>query len=73
MLACLHSPLRRTVALKVDEVLTPGTVRLVPGEGMPHSKHPGQRGDLLVHCEVGFPRRLSEEQRQAIRRALPAQ
>ncbi len=56
--------------LKVDDVLSPGTVRLVPGEGMPHAKHPGQKGDLLVTCDVVFPKHIPEDRKQLIRRAL---
>lgn len=46
------------------QVVTPGYVRTVKGEGMPKSKQPGQKGDLrivfevqvkLEHILLGFP------------------
>lgn len=42
------------------------------GEGMPISKYPGTKGNLLIKFDVVFPRNLSESQKQQIRAALPA-
>ena len=36
----------------VQQVVTPGYVRVVKGEGMPKSKQPGQKGDLRIVFEV---------------------
>ena len=34
------------------QVVTPGYVRVVKGEGMPKSKQPGQKGDMRIVFEV---------------------
>lgn len=44
--------------------------KVVRGQGMPISKEPGKRGDLLVHLEVAMPPPLSEAQKKAVRSAL---
>jgi len=35
----------------------------LPGQGMPISKHPNTRGDILVKFEINLPSNLSTEQR----------
>lgn len=49
----------------------PGSVQTFPGHGMPISKKPGQRGDLLVEIKVKFPNSLTTAQKQKIKEALP--
>ena len=34
------------------QVVTPGYVRVVKGEGMPKSKQPGQKGDMRIVFDV---------------------
>ncbi|KXS09380.1 DnaJ-domain-containing protein [Gonapodya prolifera JEL478] len=50
-------------------VVHPGQKITLRGEGMPNSKT-GQRGDLVVTIEVEFPKRLSQEQKDAVKKAL---
>lgn len=47
-----------------------GTTTRVAGEGMPISKTPGKKGDLIVEWTVEVPSRLSDEQRRKLRAAL---
>ena len=45
------------------QVVTPGHVRVVKGEGMPKSKQPGQKGDLRIVFDVQvclLPARLQD-------------
>ena len=60
----------RTVTAKVAAVAGPAVEKVVRGEGMPVSK--GGKGDLRVRFDPVFPKSLTEEQRTAIRAALPA-
>lgn len=53
-----------------DSVVTPGSERRLAGEGMPVSKSPGQKGDLVVKFDVTFPAALSEAQKQKVRAVL---
>jgi len=58
----------RRLSVKVDYA-KPGDVKVVAGEGMPISKSPGTKGDLIVKFDVRFPARLSDSQKAAIRQA----
>ncbi|XP_049849668.1 dnaJ homolog subfamily A member 4-like [Schistocerca gregaria] len=55
------------------EVISPGDVRSIQGEGMPHSKNPKLRGNLCIIFDVKFPPRmsLSPASISAIHNALP--
>lgn len=46
----------RTLKVPLKEAVTPGYERVVKGEGMPISKTPGTKGDLLIKFEVQFPK-----------------
>lgn len=41
-------------------VVGPDSEDVIPGQGMPISKQPGKRGDLLVSYNIKFPRTISE-------------
>ncbi|KAA0166686.1 hypothetical protein FNF27_07056 [Cafeteria roenbergensis] len=62
----------RTLSVACNEVLSPGYEKRVRGEGMPISKAPGTRGDLVLRFEVVFPSHIPEDKRDLLRRALPA-
>eukprot|EP00004_Rigifila_ramosa_P023060 TRINITY_DN6416_c0_g1_i1.p1 TRINITY_DN6416_c0_g1~~TRINITY_DN6416_c0_g1_i1.p1 ORF type:complete len:350 (+),score=78.33 TRINITY_DN6416_c0_g1_i1:155-1204(+) len=61
----------RTVSVPLrDQVVSPSSTKIVSGEGMPISKQPGQRGDLIIKFTIEFPRRLTEQQKELVSRAL---
>lgn len=60
----------RKLSVPVTEVVAPGATKTLRGEGMPISKSPGSRGDLVIKFEVAFPAHLSEEKKRAIRSLL---
>lgn len=60
----------RTLSVPVTEVVSPGAAKTVKGEGMPISKSPGSRGDLLIKFDVTFPRRLTDDQKRQLRAIL---
>lgn len=45
----------RVLRLPCPEVVSPGYERRLGGEGMPISKNPGSRGDLLIRFKLVFP------------------
>ena len=61
----------RALSVPVHEVASPSAEKVVPGEGMPLTKHPGQRGNLRIRFEVLFPRQLNDGQRAILRQVLP--
>ncbi|CAI0462718.1 unnamed protein product [Linum tenue] len=60
----------RTLSVPVTDIISPGYELVVPREGMPIAKEPGNRGDLRIKFEVKFPTKLTTEQRAGLKRAL---
>uniref|UniRef100_A0A7N0T4E9 J domain-containing protein n=1 Tax=Kalanchoe fedtschenkoi TaxID=63787 RepID=A0A7N0T4E9_KALFE len=47
----------------IDDIICPGYVKVIRGQGMPRSKQQGVRGDLRIKFLVEFPTDLDDEQR----------
>lgn len=62
----------RTLSVPVNEVISPGYLKTVPGEGMPISKSPGSKGDLLIKFNVVFPSYIPESKKTQLRSLLKA-
>lgn len=60
----------RTLSVPVNEVVSPGYLKTVPGEGMPISKSPGSKGDLLIKFNVVFPSYIPESKKTQLRALL---
>lgn len=61
----------RVLDLPITDVVHPGFTRTIPGEGMPFVDEPGsRRGDLIVEFVIEFPRHLTPESKELVRRAL---
>lgn len=58
--------------LKVENKnpINPGHVIRFPERGMPISKRPGHKGDLIITIKVEFPSKLTDAQRKAIEDAF---
>ncbi|XP_018610141.2 dnaJ homolog subfamily B member 1-like [Scleropages formosus] len=61
----------RTVAVTLQDVVQPGMKKRVPGEGLPLSKSPETRGDLVLEFQVLFPDQLEHGAREVIACVLP--
>jgi len=57
------------VEIIVDGVTECEDIKRIPGEGMPRRSGKGF-GDLFITFEVDFPKTLSEEQKNTIRKVL---
>jgi len=58
----------RSISLpSTGAVIKPGK-HTIRGEGMPISKTPGTKGDLVVDVQVKFPVRLNDSQKDQVRR-----
>eukprot|EP00775_Hariotina_reticulata_P009080 gene9080-9250_t len=53
-----------------DEIIQPQSTKIIRGEGMPISKFPGQKGNLVIKFDVVFPRQLNSSQKEQIRMLL---
>ena len=60
----------RIISIPVNDVVYPGYELKVAGEGMPITKSPGTKGDLILRFDVAFPTSLPKSSKQLIRQAL---
>lgn len=60
-----------TLTLSLEEIVNPNTVKVLSGHGMPISKAPGRRGDLIVNFDIKFPTELAPACKELITSALP--
>lgn len=54
------------------DIVTPGMVVRIPGEGMPRTSDPSQRGDLHVQYSISFPRSLDASTRAMVEAHFPS-
>lgn len=47
-------------------IVGPSTEERIQGRGMPISKQPGTRGDLLVNYDIAFPKSISEQDKKQL-------
>lgn len=60
----------RILHVPITDIVHPGFVKVVPGEGMPLPGEPNKKGDLHIHFNILFPRKLSPDQKQLVEEAL---
>jgi len=60
----------RLISIPVNDIVSAGYRKVVPGEGMPISKQSHTRGDLIIAFDIEFPQRLSQEQKTLLKEAL---
>ncbi|XP_019734847.1 dnaJ homolog subfamily B member 1a isoform X1 [Hippocampus comes] len=61
----------RTITVTSRDVVKPGTKKRIAGEGLPLSKWPDKRGDMILDFCVKFPDKLGQNTRDALRQVLP--
>lgn len=61
------------VVRRIDVARSPGHQMTISGEGMPLSKNPSIKGDLIVTFDVVFPRTLTSTQKQGLIKVLGPQ
>jgi DnaJ-class molecular chaperone len=83
--ALLSEPVRikaldgRNIIATIDEIITPQTVKIVEGEGMPIADSPTSdalrtltgagslpKGNLFIRFEIQFPKKISNQHKQAL-------
>jgi len=66
----------RTLVITTNpgDILKPGDVRSIDGEGMPQYKRPFEKGNLLVKFDIVFPEpnKFTPQQMQLLERILPS-
>ncbi|KAM6905232.1 dnaJ homolog subfamily B member 1a [Xenentodon cancila] len=61
----------RTITLTSRDVVKPGTKKRITGEGLPLSKCPEKRGDMILDFSIKFPDKLGQSTRDALEKILP--
>ncbi|KIY93364.1 putative DnaJ subfamily B member 4, partial [Monoraphidium neglectum] len=62
----------RTLKFPLPAMTSFTVKKIIQGEGMPISKQPGKKGNLVVSIEAAFPKGLTAAQKAALKQALPA-
>jgi hypothetical protein len=64
----------RILRVKCEDIVTPGSYKKIPDEGMPLPKSQFQRGALYIEFDVQFPKpnELDKKTRGALAKLLPA-
>eukprot|EP00898_Chlorokybus_atmophyticus_P004589 jgi/Chlat1/5130/Chrsp33S05132 len=60
----------RQLKVQVTDIISPGYEKVVRGEGMPIKNRPGEKGNLRIKFNVRFPQRLTDRQKDEIKRVL---
>lgn len=60
----------RKLSIPINDIIRHDYSKRVPGEGMPYSKEPGKRGDLILKFNTTYPTSLSEDRKAKVRDAL---
>ncbi|KAH9301916.1 hypothetical protein KI387_013499 [Taxus chinensis] len=60
----------RNLSIPVTEVVSPGSEKVIPNEGMPIGKEHGRKGNLRIKFDIKFPTRLTAEQKSGLKRFL---
>lgn len=60
----------RILNIPINDIVHQGYTKVVPGEGMPLSKDPNIKGDLIIAFDIEYPKQLSPDQKALIRKAL---
>ena len=61
----------RILRVNVRDMVSPNYTKVVKGEGMPSSKSPVDKGDLIITFDIVYPKALSEDQKEKLRTILP--
>ncbi|CAL8265382.1 dnaJ homolog subfamily B member 1a [Gadus morhua] len=61
----------RTITVTSRDVVKPGMKKRITGEGLPLSKSPDKRGDMILEFTVKFPDNLGNTTREALSQILP--
>ncbi|CAH8566004.1 unnamed protein product [Schistosoma turkestanicum] len=59
------------ISLPLTDIVKPGTIKRIPGEGLPFPKETSRRGDIIVEFEIKFPESLLSSQKSQLASILP--
>jgi len=62
----------RILRVNVRDIVTPAYTKVIKGEGMPSSKTPGAKGDLIVTFDVVYPKTIDDATKDKLRSENPS-
>ncbi|KAL8606798.1 DnaJ subfamily B member 13 [Nucella lapillus] len=66
----IHTLDERILHIPINDIVKPEYKKTVPGEGMPMSSDPTQKGDLVIEFDIQFPTSLTPERKDLVKTAL---
>ncbi|XP_072900124.1 dnaJ homolog subfamily B member 13 isoform X2 [Hemitrygon akajei] len=60
----------RFLSIPINDIVHPKYTKVVPGEGMPLSKDPSSKGNLIIQFDIKFPDKLTPAKKKLINQAL---
>lgn len=61
----------RVLRVNVQDIVTPVYTKVVKGEGMPSSKSPGTKGDLVLTFDIIYPKSIDDAAKAQLKNILP--
>ncbi len=63
----------RIIKVKTNDIITPNTIKVLEGEGMPKWQDPFKRGNLIIHFDIEFPvsGAIQEDYIKILKKILP--
>lgn len=61
----------RILRVNIRDMVTPVYSKVVKGEGMPSSKASDSKGDLIITFDVVYPKSISEDVKEQLKKLLP--
>jgi len=61
----------KTLRVNVRDVVHPAYTKIVHGEGMPKSKSPNERGDLILTFDVAYPKVIPDDVKEKLKTLIP--
>jgi len=61
----------KVLRINVSDTVTPTYTKIVKGKGMPNSKDPSSKGDLILTFDIEYPKTISDDVKQQLKQLLP--
>lgn len=61
----------RTITVSSRDIVRPGMKKRISGEGLPLSRCPEKRGDMILDFTVMFPDKLGQSTTETLKKILP--
>lgn len=60
-----------TMRVPITDIMKPTSEKRISGKGLPHSKTPNHRGDLILKFDISFPDYVNGATKEILKDCLP--